>query len=201
MEYTDFLSCEYCLGAPKKNYRNGFTRDIIRSGKYELTPESFGSFLGFLVTGNFEDVGFIRFTIGKSYSGAHSSSYCSLSCLNQRYRIKNLVEHMDESDRTSILKYFPIKEESINPTDSKSETCLPGPIEPRMLDDITVLKEEIEIQKEIIRNIHESEERFKEVVERRKQKEVDVLLETIKARDKEIFYLTTQLMELKKEKE
>jgi hypothetical protein len=196
MEYKDFLCCEYCLGGPKKSYRDGFTRDIIKSGKYELTPESIG-FLGVLFTGTFEDMGFIRFTIGKSYSGAHSSSYCSLSCLNQRHRIKNLAENMNDSDRDYILKYFPIEPDTIKPNPCKLEVV--KPLEPRMLDDITVLKEEIEIQKEIIRNIH-AEERMKDSIEQIKQKEIDALLETIKDRDKEIFYLTTQLMELKKER-
>jgi hypothetical protein len=111
---------------------------------------------------------------------------------------------MDESDRTSILKYFPIepvlcKPDLCKPDSSNAELSKPLQVEPRMLDDITVLKEEIEIQKEIIRNIHENEKRFKESIERRKQKEIDELLETIKARDKEIFYLTTKLIELNNE--
>ena len=182
MSEHSILTCDYCHGGPKKGYKHGFKNSIIKSGKYELASESLGSLMGFLFSGSFEDVGFIRITHGKSYSSSKYSSYCSLSCLHKKYPLNHLVENMREEDRDSILEYFPLKMDSV-------------PV--RMLTDVTVLKEEIEIQKEIIRNIHESEERLKQSIERRKQKEIDALLETLKARDKEIFYLTTQLMELK----
>lgn len=193
--------CETCQCPAMISYKNSFKRDTVVCdkgiGNITLTlkePDFFEKMLWSY--GNNE-----RYIIMKN-CGYYR--FCSLYCLNQKFSMKKLAKGMCDFDKHDILAQLDYEIEIKRIQKQKNTSKSTSENSPLLKDDMKeenkILQEKLqqfqEKQNEIIRHIQTDEDKLKESIERKKQIEVDKLIETVKERDKRIFNLQCRIIEL-----
>jgi hypothetical protein len=198
-----FVMCDMCGSVPKNTYKNGFKRDRVVCdkglGKIKLFLDR-PCYLDCILMGYTSDPSFGYILLETDTGFWH---YCSLKCLNYKYPLQILVKGMSDYDKYDILAQL-----------EKENKDKPKQIKKIENDDILLYKDPVEIlknenkwlqeqlqefqakQKEIIQNIQCDEDKLKETIERKKQKEVDKLTDALKEREKTIFQMQCRMIEL-----
>jgi len=206
------LYCCCCYGGPTKTYSQGFKRKIVcKRLDVTLTP----------YLPNFMERQLYNYASGHGYihfEGPHEWFVCSLICL-QKYltftgvSVLKLAEDMNDYDKMGILEQYRIEATTYNST---CHTPLPITLDQleasvesdededpeTVLLEIKELKEKLLSQEETTEEIKDlylhlrsenkrlTEENTKEKTEHKK------VLEKLKEKDREIFKMTTRIMEL-----
>ena len=209
------LYCCCCYGGPTKTYSQGFKRKIVCKGINV-------NLIAYLP--NFMERNLYNYETGHGYihfEGPHEWFVCSLVCL-QKYlsftggSILNLAEYMNDYDKMGILEQYRMEAITYNSTCHRH---LPITLEDQMeasvesdeieedpetvlLLEIKEMKEKLLSQEETMKEIKDlylhlrsenkrlTEENTKEKTEHKK------VLEKLKEKDREIFKMTTRIMEL-----
>ena len=203
--------CEMCGSGPKNTYNNGFKRNrvVCDKGVGKLTLSLFNpSYLDRMVCGFTLDPS-CGYILLETPNGS-SFYYCSLKCLNFKCPIENLTKGMSDYDKYDILSQLEKEIANIHIQSRhiyKKRTLeleygtFPSkdPLE-TIKKENTLLKyklDEVEsTHKEIIQNILCDEDKLKESIERKKQKEIDKLTDALKERDKRLFQLQCRMIEM-----
>ncbi len=213
------LSCYSCFGKPTETYACGFKR--------ERTPCDKGSELNILYTYplSFMERMVYSFDAGQGFIKYENKSgkwfFCSILCLHKTLNIYAVTKNMNDYDKEGILEQFKMEAVEYNKTKGpRDQISLDNESldENNFLDEVeefAALQLENEQQKEMIQamktadydqlvslqleNAQQKEaiHKWKEAFEK-KQKEFDKLMETTKAKDREIFCLIARNMELEK---
>ncbi len=195
--------CEMCGSGPKNTYNNGFKRNrvVCDKGVGKVTLSLYNPwYLDRIVCGFTLDpsCGYILLETENAYW-----FYCSLKCLNFKCPIENLTKGMNDYDKYDILaqleKETKDKPKQIKKIENKDPLLYKDPVE-ILKNENKMLQEKLQgfqaKQKEIIQNIQCDEDKLKETIERKKQKEVDKLTDVLKEREKTIFQMHCRMIEL-----
>lgn len=217
--------CVGCSNGPKATYRKGFRRESIVCDKaYGLTTLSLycpSVFTRFIYQHSQDtDLGYIKYECPQG-----SWYYCSLLCISHHMSMKDLMKEMNDYDRIGILSQFKDEfreaykkqwtEKQITNHLKKVEDIEEEDIEVDIEVDEEVDEEDVDVDemKELKEELKEYEksqstltfeiEKLKKELKRLKDnrpetmnQEIERLKEALKAKDREIFRLTTQNMEL-----
>lgn len=215
--------CYACYGKPKETYACGFKRERTPCDKgteqnilytYPL------SFMERMVYSFDAGQGYIK------YENKHGKwFFCSILCLHKVMNIYAVTKNMNDFDKEGILEQFKIESVDYNKTNGpRDQISLENDLDKEILEndsldefeeEFAALQLENEQQEEMIQamktadydqlvslqleNAQQKEiiQKWKESFEK-KQKEFDKLMETTKAKDREIFCLIARNMELEK---
>ena len=206
------LFCYSCYGGPTKTYSCGFKRKIVCvkgiNAKTTLTPY-LPNFMERQIYNYESGHGFIHFE-----SPSNEWFFCSLLCLQKyitltKVSVLSLAEDMNDYDKTGILEQYLMEAITYNSTCHRhvpitiEEACEEIDEDPETdLLEIKELKEKVLSQEETMEEIKDlylhlrsenkrlTEENTKEKTEHKK------VLDKLKEKDREIFRMTTRIMEL-----
>lgn len=205
--------CIGCSNGPKATYRMGFRRESIVCDKaYGLTTLSLycpSVFTRFIYQHSQDtDLGYIKYECPQG-----SWYYCSLLCISHHMSMKDLMKEMNDYDRIGILSQFKNEfreaykkqwtEKQITNHLNKVEDIEEEEEEEDEMKELKELKEELKeyetSQSKLTFEIEKLKKELKRLKENRPEtmnQEIERLKEALKAKDREIFRLTTQNMEL-----
>ena len=202
--------CHTCQGPPSYSYKNGFKRDTIICdkgiGKVKMTLYKHFDPGVYMCGFEQDDAGYIVLERGWILH-----QFCSLTCLNKHSPLSELEKGMNDFDKYDILAELErVKKAKENVKEKAKEKLKKEKVIENVLrykDTVEILKQENKLlykkldgfqenQKEIIQHIQLDEDKVKENIEKKKQKEIDKLTDALKERDKHNFQLQCRIIEL-----
>lgn len=205
------LMCDMCGSGPKKSYKDGFKRDQI------ICDKGVGKIKILLYSPHYYDLFLSGYSAEPScgyivlVKDQYTWYYCSLTCLNYRCSLKKLAKGMCDFDKHDILAQLEKEENSLYGKRITIKASAKTLERDTLLykDPVEILKQENKLlkeqlcgfqarQTEIIQNLQCDEDKVKETIEKKKQKEIDKLTETLKERDKAMFQMQCRIIELER---